>query len=144
MSFILGFDVGKNSIGVALYNTYSQSASLQKALVAKNFEFNIKEFENLISQWQPKFLVVGLPLNMDGSTQELTNQAIGFGRKIEKISKLKVYFQDERLTTVEAKEFIFEKYGFRRLKKNKGQIDSTAAAIILESFFSDSKNLELI
>ena len=88
-----------------------------------------------INEWQPDFIVVGLPLNMDGSEQQLTRDAKKFGNRVAGRFGIKVEFQDERLTTATAKEVLFAEGGYRNLKKDN--IDAASAKLIIESYFEN-------
>ena len=79
--------------------------------------------------------MVGLPLNMDGTNQPLTDRARKFANRLHGRFGVKVELQDERLSTVEARAGLFERGGFRAL--NKGSVDSASAVIILESYFEN-------
>ncbi len=135
MSVILAFDFGVNSIGTAVGNTLTATVQPLKALRAKNGHIAEQELMALFAQWQPELLVVGLPLNMDGSAMNITPRARAFGRYLAAKSGLKVSFVDERLTTKEAKSMLFESGGFRRLARDKGGIDNLSAALILQTYF---------
>ena len=96
----------------------------------------IPHWDNLsgyLKEWQPDFIVVGLPLNMDGSEQQLTLDAKKFGQRLTGRFGIKVEFQDERLTTADAKEQLFARGGYRNLKKDN--IDAESAKLIIESYF---------
>lgn len=80
-----------------------------------------------------ELIVIGLPLNMDGTEQPLTARARKFANKIHGRFGVSVKLHDERLSTVEARAGLFEHGGFRAL--NKGSVDSASAVIILESYF---------
>lgn len=133
MSFILAFDYGTHSIGVAVGNSITKSASPLKAVKANYGEYNIEHFAPFFKEWCPSAIVVGYPLNMDGTTQELLELATKFGHDLEQRFKVKLHFQDERLTSTQARSYIFDKGGYKALKKDK--IDCVSAAIILEAFF---------
>ena len=77
---------------------------------------------------------MGLPLNMDGTEQPLTQRAKKFGNRLHGRFGLPVAFQDERLTSTSARESLFAEGGFRKLKK--GAVDSQAALIIVEDFMN--------
>lgn len=134
MSQILGFDFGTFSIGVAVGQRITGTASPLAALRAKDGQPNWDEVSKLINTWQPKELVVGLPLNMDGSEQPLTDMARKFANRLHGRFGLPVHLQDERLTTVAAKESLFSRGGFKNLQKDK--VDSAAAQLILEDYLS--------
>ena len=136
MSFVLAFDFGLNSIGTAVGNTITRTVTPLRALKAKQGQPNEQELARLIKEWQPQSLVVGLPLNMDGTPMDITEKAQAFGSKLQQRFALKTEFVDERLTTKEAKAMIFEQGGFRALAKDKGAIDNLSAALILEEYFA--------
>lgn len=133
---VLAFDFGVNHIGVACGNENTFTAEALQALKANNGIPNEQELDVLFAKWSPDYIVVGLPVNMDGSSQEMTNRARKFGRRLMSRFILPVYFKDERLSSADAKDEIFRyQGGYRSLAKNKGRIDATAARIILEGFF---------
>lgn len=136
MSQVIGFDFGTHSIGVAVGQTITGTASPLAALKAKDGQPNWEAVESLIKEWQPKFLVVGLPLNMDGTEQPLTDLARKFANRLHGRFGIQVVLQDERLTTVAAKENLFGRGGYKQLKK--GKVDSAAAQLILEDYFNQN------
>lgn len=69
---IMGFDYGTKSIGVAIGQELTGSARPLRSLKANDGIPNWDEIEKLIKEWQPDLLIVGLPLNMDGTDQEIT------------------------------------------------------------------------
>lgn len=89
--------------------------------------------ERLLKEWQPDEIIVGLPLNMDGTEQPLTARARKFANRIHGRFGVEVKLHDERLSTVEARSGLFEQGGYRAL--NKSKVDSASAVIILESYF---------
>lgn len=135
---ILAFDFGTKSIGVAVGQSLTQSASPLPALKANEGKPNWDLLEKLLQTWQPKFCVVGLPLNMDGTEQPLTQLARKFANRIHGRFGIQVVLQDERLTTVSAREEIFAEHGFRGLSKDK--VDSVSACLIAEDFFANQQN----
>jgi putative Holliday junction resolvase len=82
-----------------------------------------------LNQWQPDFLVVGLPYNMDGSDSELLLRATKFGNRLHGRFHLPCFGIDERLSSIEAQQ--------TELAKPGEAIDSIAACIILETWFSE-------
>lgn len=135
MSFVLAFDFGLNSIGTALGNTITRTVRPLKAVRAKNGRADEEALAALIKEWQPSLLVVGLPLMMDGTEQPLTKKARGFAKLLHERFALEVNLVDERLSTKEAKELIFETGGFRALARDKGAVDNMSAAVILQEYF---------
>ncbi|ABE55952.1 Holliday junction resolvase YqgF [Shewanella denitrificans OS217] len=132
---VLGFDYGTKSIGVAVGQSITASASPLLALKAQDGIPNWDEIEKLIKEWQPDLVVVGLPLNMDGTEQDITQRAKKFANRISGRFGVKVLTQDERLTTADAKARLFELGGYKAL--TKGQVDAVSAVLIIESYFEN-------
>ena len=130
---LLGFDFGTRSIGVAIGQEITGSAQPLRALKANDGVPNWEEIDKLLQEWQPDRVIVGLPLNMDGTEQPLTARARKFANRIHGRFGVTVTLHDERLSTVEARSGLFEQGGYRAL--NKGKVDSASAVIILESYF---------
>lgn len=132
---ILGFDFGTKSIGVAVGQMITGTASPLNALKAKDGIPDWDILASIFAQWQPDLAVVGLPLNMDGSNQQVTFQAKKFANRLHARYKVKVETCDERLTTTDAKSQLFAMGGFKKLDKAK--IDSASACLILESWMDN-------
>lgn len=130
---LLAFDFGTKSIGVAVGQRITGTARPLTAIKAQDGTPDWNIIEKILKEWQPDEVVVGLPLNMDGTEQPLTARARKFANRLHGRFGVKVALQDERLSTVEARAGLFEHGGFRAL--NKGSIDSASAVIILESWF---------
>ncbi|QDF76091.1 MULTISPECIES: Holliday junction resolvase RuvX [Shewanella] len=132
---VLGFDFGTKSIGVAIGQQITGSATPLASLKANDGIPRWEEIEALINEWKPDLIVVGLPLNMDGTEQEMTQRARKFANRINGRFGVKTATQDERLTTADAKARLFEMGGYKAL--SKGQIDSMSAVLIIESYFEN-------
>lgn len=130
----LAFDYGIKSIGCAIGQSITGTAHALPAFKANDGIPNWQLIEACLQEWQPKIVIVGLPLNMDGSEQEITQRARKFSKRLHGRFGVIVELHDERLSTVEARAEIFERHGFKAL--NKGKIDSISACIILESWFN--------
>lgn len=133
---LLAFDFGTKSIGVAIGQRITGTARALTALKAQDGTPNWGAIEKLLKEWQPEAVIVGLPLNMDGTEQPLTARARNFANKIHGRFGVQITLHDERLSTVEARAGLFERGGFRAL--NKGSVDSASAVIILESWFEQN------
>lgn len=131
---LLAFDFGTRSIGVAIGQQITHTARPLSALKAREGQPDWQLVKRLLHEWQPEAIVVGLPLNMDGSEQPLTDQSRKFARRLQGRFSLPVILHDERLSTAEARAALFAQGGYRALEK--GRIDSASAVIILESYFS--------
>ncbi|QJC32137.1 Holliday junction resolvase RuvX [Enterobacteriaceae endosymbiont of Donacia versicolorea] len=135
---LLAFDYGIKNIGVAVGQSIIGIAHTLKFI--KNKKSGVINWEilyNLIDEWNPKKIIVGLPLQMDGSQQYITILTKKFAYYIEKKFNINVELHDERLSTVEAKYLLFKYGGWKILKKNN--INSLSASIILQSWFEKNK-----
>ncbi len=129
---LLGFDFGMKRIGVAVGQTITKTASPLETLQAKDGIPDWNSIHNLIQKWRATAFVVGIPLKMDGTEQNITIAARKFGNRLHGRFNMPVYEFDERLSTVEARAKIFEQGGYKALQAE--QIDSIAAVIILEDW----------
>ena len=130
----LSFDFGTKRIGVAVGQTITKTATALKIIHAKEGVPNWQEVAALIKEWQPAGLVVGIPMDLAGKKQQMTQRAKNFAKQLEQFN-LPVYPADESLTTKEARRQLFDKGGYRALEKNP--IDSLAAKIILEAWLQE-------
>ncbi|MGM3159296.1 Holliday junction resolvase RuvX [Dickeya undicola] len=130
---LLAFDFGTRSIGVAIGQEITGTARPLTSLKAQDGVPDWQKVEKLLNEWQPSLIIVGLPLNMDGTEQPLTARARKFSQRLHGRFGVKVELHDERLSTVEARADLFERGGFRAL--DKGSVDAASAVIILESWF---------
>lgn len=131
----IAFDYGVKSIGVAVGQKITGTASPLSALKANDGIPNWQTIADVFAEWQPDNLLVGLPLNMDGSEQEITQRARKFANRLHGRFGLTVHTHDERLSTVDAKARLFELGGFKKLTKEK--VDSVSACLIYESWVTE-------
>lgn len=101
--YVLAFDFGTKHIGVAVGQTITCTATAVTTLGAKRGQPQWSDVDKLLEQWQPSHLLVGLPLNMDGSESDMSGRARGFARHLQEHTALEVSLVDERLTSYEAK-----------------------------------------
>ncbi|MCR5536578.1 MAG: Holliday junction resolvase RuvX [Succinivibrio sp.] len=134
---VMAFDYGLRHIGVAVGSTEFQTTEELPCLVTKFGKVPEPQLLKLVRQWQPQLLVVGIPLNLDGTEQEMTVRARRFAQKLQTLTSLPLAYVDERLSSKEAKAEIFATGGFGALAKDKGHVDSLTACILLEQYFSE-------
>lgn len=131
---VIAFDYGTKNIGVAIGQSVTKSAQSAPPLKAKDGIPNWPLVEKLLGDWQAKQVVVGLPLNMDGSESELCKRARKFGNRLHGRYGVEVHFLDERLTTREAKS-IARDQGYTGSNYAENPVDGIAAQLILEDFW---------
>lgn len=124
---LLCFDFGTKRIGVAVGQTLTDTATPLEIITVRNNRPDWERIGGLINQWQPQALVVGNPLNMDGSRHPVGAAVDAFARKLQGRYRLPVLRADERLSTVEA----------RARQRNNDAVDHVAAQIILEGWLQD-------
>lgn len=132
----LGFDFGKRHTGVAVGSRTSGAAQPLALLTARAGEPDWTEIGRLIAEWQPEALIVGQPLNMDGSPNPMTRAARAFGDALKARYNLPVFMVDERLSTRAATDMLLD--AGVPLKRHKRQIDKRAAQTILQAFLDDN------
>ena len=126
---VVGFDYGTHWIGVAVGQTLTGQARPLEAV--RNGDWDA--IARLLDDWRPEQLVVGLPLNMEGEAQQMSQRAERFARQLEGRFGIAASMADERLTTREAWLTAIDS-GERRSKQ---QIDSLCAALITESWLRE-------
>lgn len=122
---VLAFDFGEKRIGVSVGNTELRQAQPLGTIHYKGADDGFNKIKKLLTEWQPDFLVVGLPRHPDGVAHEMTQRATRFGNQLKGRFNLPVFWVDERYSSVTVDDF-------------DGDIDSQAAGLILEQYFSES------
>lgn len=130
---VLGFDFGLSKIGVAVGQVITHSANPVTILRAKRGVPDWHDIKKIIAEWDADALIVGLPLNMDGTEQWITKNVRVFAEQLKKQFQLPVYFVDERLTTVAAKELM---HASLKGDAKFEHADSVSAKLIVESWLS--------
>lgn len=133
---ILAFDFGSRYLGVAVGQTITDTATALDHLKSRDGGPPWDHIEALLQQWQPQLVLVGLPLNMDGSESEMSRKARRFANRIHGRFGISVQCQDERLSSFEAKSRLPEHSSKRR---QGGAIDSIAAVVILEHWLAEQR-----
>lgn len=136
---MISFDFGLKRIGVATGNSQTKTAQALSTLPAKNGQPDWHALDNILQQWKPTLLVVGLPLAMDGNESIMSSAARKFGAQLSKHTGLAVRFVDERLTSVTAEQLLRESIvpGKKMTKKRVRAIDNFAAQLILQTYFNE-------
>lgn len=140
---LLGFDYGRRRIGVAIAQELTGTAApLATVATLANGKPDWPALEKLVLTWRPDALVVGIPLNMDGTAQGMSRAARRFANQLHERFRLPVHTADERLSSVEAKSRLRSAAG-RSAEDRAGyrdQVNMVAAQIILQTWLSDPRH----
>lgn len=131
---LLGFDFGMKNIGIAVGQELTHTANPLTAIKARDGIPDWEQIRKLLDEWKPQLLIVGLPLNMDGTEQEMTAAARRFGNRLNGRFNIPVEWQDERLTTYEA----LDQMGIRSKmdSRQRSDVDQLSAQLILQSWLN--------
>jgi putative Holliday junction resolvase len=130
---VMAFDFGVRWIGVAVGQSMLGTGSAVARLKAREGIPQWPEIDALLEEWRPQRLVVGLPLNMDGSESEMSLRARKFSRRLGNRFRGEVSLVDERLTSHEAKQGRLARGD--SLDFSGAGVDGDAAVLILEDWF---------
>lgn len=130
----LGFDYGKRRMGIAIGNAVAGTAKPLLALEHVAGQPDWPRLDALVAEWRPDVFVVGLPLDVDGSSQKMTRRARNFSEELWGRFRQPVRLVDERYSTIEARERLrrARASGSRGRRVVKGDSDAMAAQVILE------------
>ena len=136
---ILALDYGVKKMGMALGNTITQTARAFDILAMNNGQPDWDNLIGIIKVWGVAQVVVGLPLNMDGTSSMLSKRAHKFARRLahrvmEQHLPVTVSLCDERLTSIEAREIAWDN-GW--IKNERDPIDDISACILMSTYFAD-------
>jgi putative Holliday junction resolvase len=132
---ILAFDFGEKRIGIAVGETMLKVAHPLTTIEAEENKIKFSQIANLIQEWRPSLLIVGLPTYLDGEAHTLTQLSKKFAQRLEGRFNLPVKMVDERLSSAEASQNLRD-VGVNGMKQ-KAMIDAVAAQVILQSYFDN-------
>ncbi len=127
-----GLDHGSKTIGIAIGDDIINIASPLLTIKKKKFKLDALKLFNLVDEYGVEALIIGLPLNMDGSAGARVQSVKTFAHNLQSIRNIPVYFQDERLSTHTMQQMMIEN-DVSRAKREK-RIDALAAQWILQAF----------
>ena len=125
---IVAFDFGEKKIGVAVGQTSTYTSSPLQVIFNNHDKVNWNEISVLLEEWKPELILVGKPLNMDGTDSEIMKKVDTFYKKLESLYDAKFEYVDERLTTFEAREILKE--------NEKDFVDANAAKILIDQWLN--------
>ena len=127
---ILSFDFGTKKIGVAVGQTKTRTSSPLEVIFNKNNVTNWSKIHSIVEEWRPELILVGKPLNMDGTDSDIMKIVNIFFKKLNKITNIPCEYVDERLTSFEARQNLLE------IKTDL--VDAHAAKILIDHWLSDN------
>ena len=127
----MGLDHGTKTIGVAITDSERRMAQPVETIACKKFSIDVERLKALIAEHQPVALIIGYPLNMDGSAGPRCQSVRAFVRNLEQHTDLPMLLWDERLSSSAAHDRMIE--ADIRAARRADKIDSAAAAMILEN-----------
>ena len=136
---LLALDLGEKRVGVAVSDELRITVRPLPFLRRTNWKQLLGAVADLLQRFDAQGLVIGLPLNLDGTEGEASKKARRLARNFQLSLKAPVYLQDERLTSREAERYL--RAAGRSDEDVPKQVDSESAAIILRDFIANSTNL---
>jgi len=139
----MAIDYGEARTGLALSDYTGLIATPLTTLTDRNMDWLVKRIAEAVSEHEVGAIVVGNPLNMDGSVGEKSEKCELLADKLRECVKIPVEMLDERLTTVEAHEIMKEntsRAGKSRKRRHTSAVDAVAAAVILQSYLDMKRN----
>ena len=137
-STVMAFDFGERRIGIAIGEHLLLTANPLTTIDNESNEIRFSMITALIEKWQPQLLVVGYPLNTDGTEHNITQLCKKFARRLNGRFNLPVMMIDERYSSIEASSRLNET-GIKG-RAQKATIDQVAAQTILQSYFDGLKS----
>lgn len=137
---VAGLDLGDKTIGVALSDLRRQVATPIEVIRREKFTLDAAKLLALLDARGAAGIVLGLPLNMDGSIGPRVQATQAFARNLEKLTTMPICYWDERLSTVAAERVLLEADTSR--KRRKEVIDQVAAGYILQGALDRMAHLE--
>jgi len=135
----IGLDIGDKRIGVAISDPLGYTAAGLETITRINIDKDVRLVQEIAARHGAVLLVLGLPLNMDGTSGPQAEKVKSFGRKLARATELPVVYEDERLSTISA----IRTLTLQGVKtgKNRELVDRQAAAIILQRFLDRGEDL---
>ncbi|QFT89970.1 Putative Holliday junction resolvase [Bacillus sp. THAF10] len=136
---ILGLDVGSKTVGVAVSDEMGWTAQGLETIKIDEAVNNLgfKRLKQIIAEYKPEKVVIGLPKNMNGSVGPRGEASQAYGAKLTEKTGLPVIYWDERLSTVAAERILLTADVSR--KKRKQVIDKMAAVVILQGYLDSQQ-----
>lgn len=135
---LMGLDIGDRTIGVAVSDPLGWTAQGVTTIRRKSLEYDLEQLEKLVKEYKAEAFVLGLPLNMNGTSGEAVEKIKAMAEQLTERFSLPIYYQDERLSTVSAHRALIE--GDVSRKGRKKVVDKLAAVFILQTYLDNPNN----
>ncbi len=133
----MGLDYGNARIGIAFSDYSATIATADSIYKSRGQQEDIKYLSSYAKENDVSSIVLGLPLNADGTESEMSLKVMAFGQALEDYSQIKVFYQDERYTSFEAEEYLKE--AKIKWEDRKKLLDKVSAQIILQNYLDENK-----
>jgi putative Holliday junction resolvase len=134
---VIAIDPGTRRCGVAVCDELRVTSRPLSAIQRTSWKKLLLHIKDLVSEFDAKAMVIGLPLNTDGTESEMSTEARRMARNFSRSLDIPVFLQDERVTSYEAKGRLWGQG--RSLSESRALVDSEAAVIILDDFLARTK-----
>ena len=138
MKRIMGIDYGDARTGVAISDLLCSIVGSTMVIPSRNREKAIADIVRIAKENEVGQIVVGLPRNMDGTEGIRAQLCREFGEELEQATGLPIQMWDERRTTIDAHQILFN--SGKNAKKRKKVVDAVAASLILEGYLTFKKS----
>ncbi len=137
MGRVIGIDLGEKRIGIAVSDETQTISSAVRTLQVKGIKSCLNAVADIVKFYNAQAVVIGLPLNMDGTKGPKAQESMDFAKRLSSKIKARVLTFDERLTTSQGQRILLSADMSR--KKRKGNIDKLAAQIMLQTYLDSVK-----
>lgn len=134
---VIALDVGEKRIGVAVSDPLGITAQGVGVITRKNIDDDVNELKRFVDEYKADSIVVGMPLNMDGTKGQSAQKVAEFVEALSSMLDVPIATYDERLSTKESEKFLISSDVSR--KKRRRVIDTMAAQLILQSYLERMK-----
>lgn len=135
---IVGIDFGDARTGIAVCDKYEMMAAEAGCVHADSYKKALAAVGEKVAELKAELIVVGNPINMDGSQGSRSEKCKAFARELSELTGIPIEMYDERLTTVSAHKILNDNNV--RGKKRKATVDALSARLILEDYLRLRKN----
>ncbi len=135
---LMAIDYGTRKIGLAFTDPTCSFVSATRTIMFRSEKAAAKEIAELAAEEKVSKIILGYPLNEDGSENEMTEKVDIFKKRLEKLLDIEIILADERYTSEEAEKYLHLQG--KSIKGHKNKIDAISAALILDDYLKEREN----